>query len=263
MKIGVFDSGLGGLIIAKALIDAMPQYDYAYLGDTANLPYGSRSPEVIYDFTVKSVDYLMRVQECAIVVIACNTATIAALGRLQREYLPAHYPTRQIFGVIDPTVEEVAARGFKRVGLMATASTVNSGAYEKAIRKVLPMAEVVAKAAPLLVALIENGGDKYAPAVLDDYLLDFEDCAALVLACTHYPHYKDLIRLRLPHTEVISQDEIIPAHLADYLQQHKEITGLLSSSGVRFFGVTDMTASYVEQAGLLFEGPIELANVIL
>jgi glutamate racemase len=244
MKLGLFDSGLGGLIITKAVSNAMPRLDIAYLGDTANLPYGSRSPDAIYEYTRRSVDWLFKVQDCAMVVIACNTASIFALKRLQEEYLPRNFPDRRVLGMIVPTVEFVRDRGYRRLGLIATQSTVRSGVYEKEFRKLSRDIDVKSVAAPLLVPLIENCGDKYAPEVIGDYLSAFRGIDALVLGCTHYPYYKDLMALRLPGVDIVSQDDIIPSKLAAYLAAHPDIDSRIGRTRARFFGITDMAESY-------------------
>jgi len=263
MKIGIFDSGLGGLIMTKALVQALPEYDHAYLGDTANLPYGARSAEQVRALTTRCVDWLFREQQCALVVIACNTATIAALDYLQSEYLPANFPERQIFGIVAPTVEAVASGGFARVGLVATEGTVRSGVYERELRKISPDTSVTPLATPLLVPLVENGGDKYAPAVIDDYLEALEDVQALVLGCTHYPHYKKLFAQRLPHAKIISQDEIIPEVLSAYLAKNQQLDAMLSRGGKRFFGITDAAGSYAVQAERIFGEKLAIAHVVI
>ena len=252
MKIGIFDSGLGGLIITRALVGALPQYDYAYLGDTANLPYGTRSPELVRALARKGVDWLFREQGCAIVIIACNTASIAALRNLQTDYLPANFPGRKVLGVVIPTMEAVAAGEFRRVGLIATQATIKSGVYEQELSKLSSDIIINSLATPLLAPLIENGGDKYAPGIIADYLAGMGGIDALVLGCTHYPYYKNLFAAQLPGVKIISQDEIIPAALADYLARHGEVAGMLSCGGSRFFGITDVTDAYALQAERMF-----------
>jgi len=263
LKIGIFDSGLGGLIMTKALVLALPEYDHAYLGDTANLPYGARSAEQVCELTTRCVDWLFREQDCALVVIACNTATIAALEYLQAEYLPANFPERCIVGIVAPTMEAVASGGFARVGLIATEGTVKSGVYERELRKLSPDTSVTSLATPLLVPLVENGGDKYAPAVIADYVEPLADVDALVLGCTHYPHYKKLFAQQLPKATIISQDEIIPASLSAYLDQHKDLEAKLSRGGKRFFGITDIAGSYLTQAERIFGGKLDVARVVI
>ena len=263
MKIGIFDSGLGGLIMTRALVHALPEYDHAYLGDTANLPYGARSPEQICALTTRCVDWLFRRQDCALVVIACNTATIAALEYLQNEYLPANFPDRLVLGVVSPTMQAVSSGGFSRVALIATEATVRSGVYEQELRKLSPDISLTSLATPLLVPLIENGGDKYAPEVIADYLQPLAGADALVLGCTHYPHYKNLFAQQLPQAKIISQDEIIPAVLSAYLTEHKELAARLSRNRGRFFGITDIAGSYAAQAARIFGETFTINHVTI
>src|SRR6185437_6403740 len=151
MKIGVFDSGLGGLIVTHGILQTLPEYDYLYLGDTARVPYGNRSHETVYRFTREAVDYLFA-QDCRLIVIACNTASAEAVGRIQKEYLPARYPGRQVLGVLIPAAETaVAASVTGRIGVLATAGTVQSETFVHQIAKLRPEAQVFQQAAPLLV----------------------------------------------------------------------------------------------------------------
>ena len=261
MKIGVFDSGLGGLIICKSLISAFPKFDFAYLGDTANLPYGNKSEDKIYECSVLCVDHLFRVLDAGLVIIACNTASIVALRRLQREYLPQNFPDRRILGIAIPTLEYIADRGYRNIGLIATNATVGSGTYEYELHRINPEIKLESKATPLLVPLIEDGGDKYAETILTDYLAGFHDKDALILGCSHYPKYKDLIRKILPDVAVVSQDEIIPSSLADYLARHPEIE--IDGRGDNFFGITDMTKNYAESAAKLFGSDLPIEKVVI
>ena len=263
MKIGTFDSGLGGLIITKALVEALPQFDHVYLGDTAFVPYGARSTEQICALTTRCVDWLFRTHNCALVVIACNTATIAALDYLQIEYLPKHFPNRLIVGVVSPTAQAAAEGGFSQVGLIATESTVRSGVYEAEIRKLSPEISVTSLATPLLVPLIENGGDKYAAPVVADYMQLLGGVQALVLGCTHYPHYKKLFAQYLPEAKLISQDEIIPTVVSSYVAQNKELAAKLSQGGTRSFCVTDLAGSYPAQAKRIFGRELAIEQVLI
>lgn len=250
MRIGVFDSGLGGLAIAESIVARLPQYDYVYLGDTKRVPYGGRSQETIHEYTSQALTYLFE-QDCALVVIACNTASAESLRKSQQEYLPKHYPNRRILGVIVPTAEAVtdAERGGK-IGLLATRSTVDSGAFEREIHRHDPSAQIVAQAAPLLVPIIENGGLKYLPAILEDYLAPMGKVDAIILGCTHYCLIKEEVR-RLSGVRVISQDEIVPEKLADYLERHPEIESRLGRNGRRDYFVTDLSTSTLDWADRL------------
>jgi glutamate racemase len=239
MKIGLFDSGLGGLIVARAIRKAMPQYDYVYLGDTARVPYGNRSHEAVFQFTKECVDHLFRNEKCALVVVACNTASARALGELQREYRGMD---KKVLGVLIPAAEEAAK--FEKIGILATAGAVASGAFPVEINKLKKDAKVFQNPAPLLVPLAENGEKNNALPFLKKYLSPFKNkkLDALVLGCTHYPLYKKEIRKLLPkNVRIISQDEIVPRKLKRYLAGHPEIVKKLSKKGTAKILVTDET----------------------
>jgi len=261
MNIGIFDSGLGGLIMTRALVDAMPEYDYVYMGDTLHVPYGARSPEAVYSFTRDCIDAMFRDYNCATVIIACNTATIAALRRLQQEYLPANYPERRILGVVKPTVEWAVGAGCRRIGLLATEGTVRSDIYLDELWQLDEGIELFSVSAPLLVPFIENDGDRFAAPVINEYVSKFPEIDALILGCTHYPHYKGEIRALLPNVKVLSQDEILPEKFDDYLFRHPEISACLTKNGTRRFFVTDLSESYMRQAGRLFGADIHVEKV--
>ncbi len=246
MRIGVFDSGLGGLSIARAISRRLPEHDLMYLGDTKRVPYGGRSQEAIHGFVAEALAYLFA-HDCHLVVLACNTASAEALRRSQQEYLPRHYPERRVLGVVIPTAEAVAAAGAKRVGVLATRSTAASGAYEREIARQAPDAEVRVLPAPLLVPLVENDGLRYVDPVLDDYLALLGSVDCVVLGCTHYDLLKDRVRARVS-VPVVAQDEVVPASLADYLQRHPEHDARLGRSGERIYQVTDLGPGYQELA---------------
>ncbi len=266
MNIGLFDSGLGGLIVTHSLIQAMPEYNYVYLGDTARVPYGNRSQATIYEFTKSGVEYLFE-QGCHLVILACNTASAEALRRLQIEYLPQHYPDRRILGVLVPAAEEVVATTENRkVGVIATQGTVSSEAYIRQIQRLDSTVEVFQQATPLLVPLVENNALQYAGPILDDYLTPLieQGIDTLVLGCTHYPLFKTLIRSKVGDAiKVLSQDEYIPIKLAKYLARHPEIDRQLSKSGTYQFLVTDSTQSTASVAQYLFGETVNLQKVTL
>jgi|SRR3989338_1709824 len=229
MKIGIFDSGLGGLIIARAIRETMPEYDYVYLGDTKRVPYGNKSHEAVLEFTKECVDYLLRKENCAIVIIACNTACARALRNMQQEYLPTHFRDRKILGVLIPGAEE--ASRYNKIGILATLGTVASKTFSIEIKKLNKKAKVFQNPAPMLVPLIEEGNIKEAEVFLIKYLKPFMDKSldALVLGCTHYPMLKKEIRKIISRkTKIISQEEIVPKKLKSYLKKHSEISKKLS-----------------------------------
>lgn len=261
MKLGVFDSGLGGLSIAKAIHDYMPDLDIVYLGDTLRLPYGNRSDEAIYDYTKAGIDYLFREKDCALIVIACNTASARALRRLQQTYLPDAYPGRNVLGVIVPTLEAAIDRGSKNIGLLATNATVRSGTYAEELTKISPQIKLSSVAAPLLVPLIENDGDMWMDDVLRHYLepMKNEGAECILLGCTHYVVLKDRVREQLGQgIAILSQDEIIPEKLADYLERHPEYGDKISRGGAIEFYVSDLTPSYVTAAAKIYGREIDI-----
>ena len=264
MKIGVFDSGLGGLLITSAIRKALPDHDLAYLGDTLHVPYGRRSRETIYELTRKAVEYLFTVQNCQLVILACNTASASALRRLQQTWLKDTYPDRRVLGVVVPTLEEAIWLGHTRVGLIATESTVKSGVYEEELHKLKPNIEIFPKAAPLLAPMIEHDGIDYIRPVLEDYLkpLKDESVQSLILGCTHYCRLSDMIGdIMGPDVNLISQAEITPPSLRDYLKRHPEQDEKLSRHGQNIFLVTDLTDGYAKAAEDAYGRPIDLELV--
>jgi len=275
MKIGIFDSGLGGLFTLKAIAKALPEYDYVYLGDTKRLPYGSRSQETIYQFLKEGVDFLFS-QKCLLIIVACNTASAEALRRLQQEYVPKKYPGRNVLGMIVPMTE--ASAGYARVGLVATSATIFSEAYTREFRKRAPKTKLFPFATPLLVPLIEradptsaSGQAKWLRPILKDYLAHFKHIAkghpekkidALLLGCTHYAIVKKEFRALLPKSvAIISQDMVVPKKTKDYLKRHPEIERKLSKKGTRAFFVTDTTDQFKDIANAWFGKKIVIRKV--
>lgn len=266
MQIGIFDSGLGGLRIAQSIAAVLPHYDYLYLGDTQRLPYGNRSQETIYNFVIQALEYLFK-HDCAIVILACNTASAEALKRVQQEWLPVHYPRRKVLGVIRPTVEYVAQlHQVERVGILATLSTVHSQAYVRELNMICPHCSVIQQAAPLLVPLIENDGIQWVAPILQHYLAGFikQRVQVVVLGCTHYSLIKeDIARIMDEQVKIVSQDELIPQSLALYLQHHPKIEKKLQRTHLRRYLVTDLTQDYVTFASRLMGFAVPLVKVVL
>jgi glutamate racemase len=249
MRIGIFDSGVGGLIIARAIRQAMPEYDYVYLGDTKRVPYGTRSHETVYEFTKEGVEYLFKKENCAIVIIACNTASARALREIQQKYLPKNFPRqgrgepeRNVLGVLIPTAEECAK--FKKVGVIGTTGTILSNTFPAEIKKLNKKVKIYQNPAPMLVPLAEEGEKILAKPFLIKYLkpLLAKKPEAIALGCTHYPFFKKEIRKIVgPKVKVISQDEIVPKKLKEYFFRHPEIAGNLSKGKHARILVTDIT----------------------
>ncbi len=248
-KIGIFDSGLGGLYVARALRILMPDYDYVYLGDTLNVPYGGRSLEAIYNLSEAAIRFLMEQHDCDLVIIACNTASVTALSKLQQEFLVRNCSDRRILGVIVPTLEAATELGSTQIGLIATEYTVRSKIYDEEIAKISPYAHIFGQPTPLLVPLIEYHGEKYMDQVLKDYLepLIEKGLDSLILGCTHYIAIKDRVRDITNHrVRVLSQDEIIPPKLRDYLMRHPEMEERLSKNGQFEIYATDVSPSFLK-----------------
>ena len=263
MTIGFFDSGLGGLFLLKKAIKVLPRYDYLFLADLKRSPYGNRSPRVIYDFTCEAVEHLFK-NGCQIIIVACNTASALALRKLQQEYLSLKYPGRRILGVVVPTIEEVLKYKIKRLGVLATKATTESGVYAAEIKKLNPGIKVFQYSAPLLVALVENDGLRWAEPILRAYLkpLLAKKVEAIILGCTHYAVLKSLAQKIVgPKIRVISQDEIIPKKLAAYLKCHPEMTKKLGRRGKIIFETTDLGADFCRTAKKWFGKNIDLKLV--
>lgn len=264
MRIGVFDSGLGGLVIHKAIMDCLPSYSSVYLGDTLHVPYGGRSPEAICEYSKRCIDYLFRHQDCHLIIMACNTASATALRKIQQEYLPAHYPDRRVLGVVVPTIEVATENGYQRIGLLATQYSVSSNVYAQELMKLSPTCKIFSVAAPLLVPLIEHNGLKWVKPVLQEYIQPIleEDIQALILGCTHYPVLKDMLKEILPQDiTLISQDEIIPTRLKRYLKNHPEHEERLTKNADHIFLVTDFPQNYLSISSALFKKDIHLRKI--
>ena len=244
--IGIFDSGVGGLTVLKEIVRELPEYDYLYLGDNARSPYGTRSFETIYDYTLECVRYLFS-QNCHLIILACNTASAKALRNIQQKDLPKIDPDRRVLGVIRPTAEvigEYSETG--HVGILGTSGTVNSGSYVMEISKQFPNLEIVQEACPMWVPLVENseydkpGADYFVQQHIERILARDENIDTLLLACTHYPLLLNKIHEYTPeHITVLSQGEIVAKSLADYLNRHPEIAEKCSKGSSLRFLTTD------------------------
>jgi len=257
LKIGIFDSGVGGLDVLNQVRRQLPSYDYVYLADNARMPYGDREAEEIYRFVCEAVDFLVE-QGCLLIILACNTASSLALRRVQQEYLPARHPGGvrapgdiRVLGVLVPSAEkavELSSGG--RVGVLATAHTVASGAFRRELLKVDPRVTVFESAAPRLAPMIESGdrGSAELSAALDGYLapLLVADIDTLILGCTHYAHIADLVRERAGDgVKVLTQGVIVAEKLVFYLERHPELEGALSRNGTVNLTATGQT-DYLE-----------------
>ncbi len=264
--IGIFDSGLGGLNILRGIKADLPNYDYTYLGDNARVPYGSRSPEIIYRFTKQAIDFLFR-KNCELVIVACNTASAQALRKIQQEYLPRHCPEKKVLGVIIPTVEYVLkTKERKRVGVIGTQRTIDSKVFVHECIKLRPEINVFQQACPLLVPLIEFGEkhEKAVDIILEEYLnpLLKKNIDSLILGCTHYGVWSRKIReIMGENVCVFSEEEIIPGKLENYLYRHPEIEKKINQSGKLQFYSTDPSNNFSLLGEKFFGGKINFQKV--
>jgi glutamate racemase len=268
--IGVFDSGYGGLTVLKELLARLPQYDYIYFGDNARAPYGTRSFESVYQYTLQCVQWLFH-SGCPLVILACNTASAKALRTIQQKDLPRIAPGNRVLGVIRPTTEMVG--NFTRtgkVGVLATRGTVLSGSYPIEIAKFFPDIKVYQQACPMWVPLIENneqekpGADYFVREYMDLLHRQSPDIDTVLLACTHYPLLKNKIAQYLPaDSRLISQGEIVANSLADYLKRHPEMESRLTRHGDLRFYTTDSTEDFDNHASIFYGKNLQSEHIAL
>jgi glutamate racemase len=268
--IGVFDSGYGGLTILKEFVRQLPDRDFVYLGDNARNPYGGRSFETVYAYTLEAVNALFRMG-CSLVIIACNTASAKALRTIQQNDLPTIDPSRRVLGVIRPTVEVLGSMTrTKHVGILGTAGTVSSNSYALEIRKLFPDLTVAQEACPLWVPLVENnelggpGAEYFIRKNISRLLASDPEIDAVILGCTHYPLLLDTInKFTPPRVTMIPQDRIVADSLIDYLKRHPEIDGRCSRGGSVHFYTTDSTSLFDELGSLFFRKPVRSEKISL
>lgn len=275
MKIGVFDSGYGGLTILQAIRKVLPQYDYIYLGDNARAPYGTHSFEVIYRYTLQAVRYLFD-QGCTLVILACNTASAKALRTIQQCDLPAiNNASRKVnvLGVIRPTVEAVPTiTQTGHVGILATPATVSSESYVLELAKISEAIQVAQQACPLWVPIIEagehesQGADFFVDKYLQSLLSRDPKIDTLVLGCTHYPLLLPKIEQWLKQDKqvrVIAQGSLVADSLADYLKRHPEYRDQLSQNGTCTYLTTEDAGRFSESASLFLDAPVQAQQICL
>ncbi len=270
--IGVFDSGYGGLTVLKELIAAMPDYDFLYLGDNARTPYGTRSFNVVYQYSLQAVQHLFK-QRCSLVIIACNTASAKALKNIQILDLPHIAPDGRVLGVIRPSVEKVAevTRNGK-VGILGTAGTVASESYPMELRK-WPKGKIVStvqEACPMWVPLVENneiyteGAHYFVKKNIDNILKKDRNLDTLVLGCTHYPLLIDVIRKFLPDgIEIVEQGKIVAEKLTDYLKRHPKIEKRIGRNKEVHYQTTEEAEVFEAKASLFMDRTVIATKVQL
>jgi glutamate racemase len=268
--IGVFDSGYGGLTILQKMRERLPQYDFVYLGDNARAPYGTRSFEIVYEFTLQAVRTLFD-RGCPLVILACNTASAKALRSIQQNDLPGIDASRRVLGVIRPTVEVVPQMSKSgHVGLFATEGTIASNSYPLELKKLAPELTVTGEACPMWVPLVENGeGDKpgadyfirqHARRLMEaDPMID-----TVILGCTHYPILADKIRAALPEqVHVVAQGDIVAESLADYLRRHPEMETRLSRGGQCEYLTTELESRFARFASLFLGESVAAKRIMI
>ena len=266
--IGIFDSGYGGLTVFNKIREAMPDYDYIYLGDNARTPYGPRSFEVVYRFTRQAVMKLSS-EGCQLVILACNTASAKALRTIQQCDLPELDPSRRVLGVIRPTVEMMDRISLtKHIGILGTSGTISSQSYSLEIEKMFPHITVTGEACPMWVPLVENnefnspGADYFVKKHLDHILSLDPEIDILVLGCTHYPLLIDKIKQYLPSgITVFAQGEYVAESLKDYLNRHPEMDSRLTHQGKCRFLTTESAGKFSEAASVFLNDPIEVEQI--
>lgn len=269
--IGVFDSGYGGLTILSEIRKLLPEYDYIYLGDNARSPYGTRSFEVVRDFTEQAVRYLFS-EGCPLVILACNTASAKALRDIQQHYLPtSEDPTRRVLGVIRPTVEALQSRSESgEIGILATPGTVSSHAYQIEVRKLFPELVVHEQACPMWVPLVENGesasegADYFVAKYLRELFDEHPRVDNLVMACTHYPLLRAKIERYMPESvSLVSQGDLVAQSLKDYLTRHPEMQSRLSQHGRISYRTTEHPDKFSSLASLFVAEQVMAEQVVI
>lgn len=268
--IGVFDSGYGGLTILDKIREVLPEYDYIYLGDNARAPYGTRSFEVVYEFTRQAVNKLFDIG-CHLVILACNTASAKALRSIQMNDLPGIDPARRVLGVIRPTVECVGEISKNQhIGVLATAGTIKSESYPLEIHKLFPEIQVSGTACPMWVSLVENnesqdeGADYFIRKYIDQLLSKDPQIDTVILGCTHFPILLPKIRQYIPeHISVIAQGEYVAESLKDYLKRHPEMNAKCTKNGNCQFYTTEAEEKFSESASTFLKQQISVKHITL
>ena len=286
-SIGVFDSGYGGLTILDGIRQRMPEYDYIYLGDNARAPYGTRSFDVVYEFTLQAVKKLFEMG-CPLVILGCNTASAKALRSIQQKYLPQYAPDRRVLGVIRPTAEVVGELSrTKHIGVLATEGTIKSESYNLEIEKLYPDCTVIGQACPMWVPLVENnefdkpGADYFVKDSLQKLLEQDPLIDTIILGCTHFPLLLPKIEQQLQNMDVnadsqlstlnsqlstikiIPQGQYIASSLEDYLRRHPEMDARLTRGGTCQYLTTESATKFRESASLFLNEEVTVQHIAL
>jgi glutamate racemase len=262
--IGVFDSGVGGLTVANAIRQVLPNEKLIYFGDTAHLPYGDKSKETIIGYSTRITQYLLD-RQCKVIVVACNTASANAYEAIKAEA----GNKALVVDVINPVVEYVTSRTkYKRIGVIGTKGTINSGTYVGKIISRNPHIQVTSLATPMLVPMIEEGFifDDISNAIIRSYLSkpELSQIDALILGCTHYPIIKNQINKFFDFgVDIIDSSRIVANYLRDMLETRNQLNQDLHQTPVHKFLVSDYTDYFQVISKLFFEEDILLEKVNL
>lgn len=268
--IGVFDSGYGGLTILRDIQKKMPERNYIYMGDNARAPYGSRSFDVVYEFTLQSVKKLFSMG-CHLVILACNTASAKALRNIQQNDLPKLDPKRRVLGIIRPTVEKIGLSSKTRhVGLVGTDGTIQSKSYPLEFKKLFPDIKVIDQACPMWVPIVENnesdgdGADYFVQKYINELFDKDDQIDTLILGCTHYPLLIDKIRKYAPkNVSIVSQGQIVADSLEDYLNRHKEIADKCTLGGKTKYYTTESIDKFNDAASIFLNRNVKAEHISL
>lgn len=268
--IGVFDSGYGGLTVMREIRRALPDADYIYLGDNARAPYGTRSFDLVYRFTLQAVERLFA-EGCHLVILACNTASAKALRSIQQRDLPKLDPDRRVLGVIRPTVEilgKVSKTG--HIGIVGTPGTIASGSYDIEIEKLYPRFRTFTHACPMWVPLVEyreadgDGADYFVKKDVDALLQQSLEIDTMILGCTHYPMLLPKIRKYVPeNVNVLSQGTIVADSLVDYLRRHPEMDAKITRGGTARFLTTERADRFASLADVFMGEKVDAEQIVL
>ncbi len=268
--IGIFDSGYGGLTILSEIKKELPEYDYLYLGDNARTPYGSRSFDVVYEFTLEAVKELFS-RGCELIILACNTASAKALRTIQQEYLPTIDANKRVLGVIRPSIETISEiTKTNHIGILATEGTVKSNSYPIELYKIDSDIKVIQQACPMWVPIIENNkhntdaGKLFIKEDLNELLKKDKEIDSIILGCTHYPIIKDYIESVVPKgIKVISQGAIVASKTKEYLIKHKSLEAKCSKNGIVRYLTTENVPDFDKQASLFLREEVKSEHIKL
>ncbi len=268
--IGVFDSGYGGLTVLKAIVEKLPAYDYIYFGDNARAPYGNRSFDTVYEYTLQSVQWLFQ-KDCPLIILACNTASAKALRSIQQKDLPKLGDSKRVLGVIRPSAEVIGNYSkTNQIGVLGTNGTVESMSYPLEIEKFFFEINVFQHACPLWVPLVENneylseGADYFIKKDVDELLDKSAEIDTILLACTHYPLLEEKIKKYIPgNIQLVSQGEIVAESLKNYLFRHPEIEKKCSKTGQIQFYTTDSVKDFDKHSAIFFGKKVNSVHIDL